>query len=438
MSFSIGNQFFRIFTRGVVLSAFLVAPFLSPEPGICSPKQQIAGKAATVAASSSRVLRPIPASASKELSVSVDVATLSTRINFVLPRSGCVSISAQSKAKRSNERLWGPTWLEAGSHVATLPTALVTGRKGIVELFSVTLEPVSVIGRSGKGERQFIRPMGLGWDPTSKELYVADTGNDRIVRLSADGRFVAQYGGFGVAFGDMNEEREDSLDEPWDVAPGGFSNFYVSDQNNDRVCEFDAYKNYRGTTYPKSSDRGARINRPRGITVDSENNLWLVDGRGDRVLKLTSSGSKLFEMGGFGWSSQKLKDPTQVAVDDSGRIFICDRGNRRIGVFDRLGSFLNNITTSLKSPTSVSVDPDGLVIVCDESANEVFLFLPEGRLLSSIPGVSATDRFRFPADLVALSDVVYVLDSGNNRIVVLERRRERQETYWQVGVPMIQ
>ncbi|HQG28676.1 MAG TPA: hypothetical protein PLY73_08960, partial [Candidatus Ozemobacteraceae bacterium] len=110
----------------------------------------------------------------------------------------------------------------------------------------------------------------------------------------------------------------------------------------------------------------------------------------------------------------------------------------RIGVFDRLGSYLNDIRTGLKSPTGVAVDPDGLVHVCDERTNEVRVFLPGGKLLSSLPGVSETDRFRYPADLVAISDVVYVLDSGNNRIVVLERRKDRQETPWQVGIPMIQ
>lgn len=377
-------------------------------------------------------------SISEGLSLTVDVATATTRFSFILPKAGCVSIQGRSKTKRGNDRLWGPFWCDAGTHVATIPTDLVTGRKGILEVFSLSLAPKFVIGRSGKGERQFIRPMGLGWDPTSRELYVADTGNDRIVRLSSDGRFVSQYGGFGVAFGDASEEREDSLDEPWDVAPGGFSNFYVSDQNNNRICEFDAYKNYRGTTYPRDGDRAARLNKPRGVMVDGENNIWLADSREDRVLKLTPSGNKLFELGGFGWSSQKFKEPTQVAVDDSGRIFVCDRGNGRIGVFDRLGSYLNDIRTGLQSPTGVAVDPDGLVHVCDERTNEIRIFLPDGKLLSILPGISETDRFRYPADLVAISDVVYVLDSGNNRIVVLERRKDRQETPWQVGIPMIQ
>lgn len=416
-----------------------IASVIAPLPGFSAtqPANSAKGKPAT-ALPSSIITKQLPAPQPAELSVSVDTATTTTRFSFTIPQAGCVAIRGQSKIKRGNDRLWGPYWFEAGTHVATLPTDLVTGRKGVVELFSISLVPVSVIGRGGKGERQFIRPMGLGWDATSKELYVADTGNDRIVRLSSDGRFVSQYGGFGVAFGDASEEREDSLDEPWDVAPGGFSNFYVSDQNNDRVCEFDAYKNYRGTTFPRPGDRGSRLNKPRGVMVDGENNIWLVDGRGDRVLKLTSSGNKLFELGGFGWSSQKFKDPTQVAVDDSGRIFVCDRGNGRIGVFDRLGSYLNDIKTGLKTPTGVAVDPDGLVLVCDETTNEVLLYLPGGKLLSSVPGISEADRFRYPADLAALSDVIYVLDSGNNRIVVLERRKERQETYWQVGVPMLQ
>lgn len=422
-----------------LMAAAGLAVFCHPASGVSggNPATQAKTKYATA-----KPAHPIAHQASqsqqKELSVSIEAATATARFTFTIPAAGCVSIRSRSNTKRENDRIWGPFWCEPGTHVATIPTGLVTGRKGILEVFSISLVPTSVIGRSGKGERQFIRPMGLGWDSTAKELYVADTGNDRIVRLSSDGRFVSQYGGFGVAFGDSSEEREDSLDEPWDVAPGGFSNFYVSDQNNDRVCEFDAYKNYRGTTFPREGDRASRLNRPRGVIVDGENNIWLVDGREDRVLKLTSSGNKLFELGGFGWSSQKFKDPTQVAVDDSSRIFVCDRGNGRIGVFDRLGSYLNDIKTGLKSPSGVAVDPDGLVHVCDERTNEVRVFLPDGKLLANVPGVSETDHFRYPADIVAISDVVYVLDSGNNRIVVLERRKDRQETPWQVGIPMIQ
>lgn len=368
-----------------------------------------------------------PGSFSCTLSLGKKVATFSIRLS----QGGCVSILAQTKGKRETQRLWGPTLMKAGAFSIPLPIDQVASKSGTVEFFSETLVPREAIGRSGQGELQFVRPMGLGWDPTRKELYVADTGNDRIVRMSADGRFIAQYGGFGLALGDTSEEREDSMDAPWDVAAGGFSNFYVADQNNDRICEFDAYKSFKGKFYPSANDRTARLNRPRGLTIDHENNLWVVDSRNDRVLKLAPNGSKLFELGGFGWSRWNFRDPTQVTVDAEGRIFVCDPGNHRISVFDRLGSVISEVKDHLSAPTGVAVDPEGILAVCDEKTCELSLYTPAGIRIFWLDGFAEGDRFRAPADVAVAGKAVYLLDSGNHRVILLERCKVGRECSWQ-------
>jgi len=369
--------------------------------------------------------------------LSVNISSHTALFKFTLTKSRCVSLQASLKGKRGFDLLWGPYWLEPGKYNASIPINLVANRSGTLQVFDISLSPAKTIGRRGNGELQFSHPMGIGWDSAQKEIYVADTGNDRIIRISSDGRFLGQYGGFGVAFGDTSEEREDSLDEPWDVAPGGFSNFYVSDQNNDRICEFDAYKSYRGALFPKAGDKQNRLNRPRGIITDFENNTWLIDGRGYRILKISSGGNKLFELGGFGWSSWKFKDPTQIAVDNSGRIFVCDKGAHRIGVFDRLGSFINEIKDHLKSPSGIAVDSDGLIWVCDDETSELGVYTPNGRRIYCFNEFADNDKLRAPTDLVVTPDTVYLLDSGNNRIVVYDKKILSMSFPWQVGTGMI-
>ncbi len=368
-----------------------------------------------------------------ELSVGLSVGSQTAVFTIHVPHPGVFTLSSLVKGKKGVERLWGPNWTEAGAFRITLPKGVVENREGVAELFTLDLKFKDVFGRAGRGERQFIKPMGFGWDPVRKEIFVADTGNDRVVKLSADGKFMTQYGGFGVAFKDDVEQQEECLDEPFDIAPGGFSNFYVSDQNNDRVCEFDAYRSFKGRVFPGKNERFEELDRPRGIVVDGENNIWVVDGRGDRILKVSPGGQKLFELGGFGWSAWKFKEPTQVAVDPEGRIFVCDRGNHRVGVFDKLGSFIREIHDHLKNPVGVAVDPDGLVAICDEGTGELGFYTLDGRRITFVgnAGGGPKDRFRSPADIIALDEVVYLLDSGNNRIVVFEKRRDAKSCTWQ-------
>ncbi|MFA5598383.1 MAG: NHL repeat-containing protein, partial [Pusillimonas sp.] len=227
----------------------------------------------------------------------VKLETASQTANFYIniPENGCVSISTISQGKKSNDIIWGPRLMNKGLFKLPIPASAITGKKGIVELFTVELTAAKETGSRGNGERQFNSPMGIDYDRTRNELLVADTGNDRIIRLTQDGRYLGKHGGFGVSFGDKSEEREDSLDTPYDVATGGFSNFYVSDQNNKRICVFDSYRTYKGKFYPTDVQRRNSLNRPKGIKVDYENNIWIVDGRSDKIIKIAPNGDKLLE-----------------------------------------------------------------------------------------------------------------------------------------------
>ncbi len=363
--------------------------------------------------------------------VKLNVASDTAEFKINLPEAGVMAIISSVPGRKQVDRLWGPATMHAGTWKISLPAGRIAGRSGTVELFNLKLAPISEIGTRGNGERQFNTPQGLDYDQSRKEILVADTGNDRIIRLAPDGRQIAVHGGFGLSFGDRSEEREDSLDDPYDVAAGGFSNFYVSDQNNRRICIFDAYKSYRGNLFPKDSDRRNRLDRPRGLKIDPENNIWLVDGRADRVIKISTSGDRLFEVGGFGFSTLQLKDPTQVDVNTSGEIFIADRGKGRIVIFDRLGSYIGEMRDHLKTPTGVAVDPDGLILVCDDTTGEMGLYTPKGMRIACIDKASDGSVLRRPSDIGVSEDQIFLLDSGNHRIVVINREKRTTAVPWQ-------
>jgi hypothetical protein len=351
--------------------------------------------------------------------------------SFNLPNNGCVSFITNVPGRKQIDRIWGPRYMKKGAYKLRFPASRIINRQGFIELFNIEIEPDLIIGTRGNGERQFVSPRGLDWDENRKELFVADTGNDRIIRLNGDGRFIASHGGFGLTFGDRAEEREDSLDSPYDVTSGGFSDFYISDQNNYRICIFDSYHSYKGNLYPADDSRRNRLDRPRGIKNDYENNLWLVDGRADKVIKISFTGDKLLEIGGFGYSSLQLKDPTQVDVNIHGEIFIADRGNGRIAIFDRLGSFKKSLKNHLKSPCGVAIDPDGLIIICDDQTNELGLYTSRGTRLAYLNKASDQTQFRRPSDIAVNDNYIFVADSGNHRILRFKRNKTRSLVPWQ-------
>lgn len=364
---------------------------------------------------------------------SIETASGTSTFTINLPNSGCLSIIYEVAGKARTERLWGPRFMEKGTYKLKFPESKVANKKGTIELYNIKLEAFKETGSRGKGERQFDNPLGIDYDPSHKEILVADTGNDRIVRLGKDGRFISKHGGFGLTFRGKNksDEKEDSLDNPYDVAAGGFSNFYVSDRNNNRICIFDSYKSYKGNLYPKTNDRRNRLNQPRGISTDYENNIWIVDGRSDQVLKLSPSGSKILDIGGFGISERQLKNPTQIDIGNEGSVYIADRGKSRIAVFDRLGRYQYEIKDHLKTPTGVAVDKDGLIYVCDDTTDEFSLYSPQGIRLAFIDKAYNGTKLKKPSDLAIGDNNVFLLDSGNHRIVHIKREKEGFVVSWQ-------
>lgn len=362
-----------------------------------------------------------------ELKIEESVANF--RIN--VPERGCVSIISTVPGRRVQDRIWGPTLMDVGTYRLQLPAERILNRSGSVKFFNLDVRPTNRTGQRGRGERQFNKPMGIDHDNTRNEVFVADTGNDRIVRLSSDGRFLGSHGGFGMTFSSASRGHEDSLDNPYDVAVGGYSNFYVSDKNNHRIAHFDSYRTYRGNLYPRDDDRRNRPDRPRGLRVDPENNIWMVDGRADKVLKITAGGDRLMSIGGFGYSTQQLKDPTHIDINSRGEVFVADRGNARIAVFDRLGAFLHQIRGRFESPSGLALDSDGLIYITDDKKNKMFIFTPAGKKVAAYSQADDGSLFDAPSAVAVSDSKVYLLDSGNHRIIHFTRSKTGYSMAWQ-------
>ncbi len=197
-------------------------------------------------------------------------------------------------------------------------------------IYNKGLTTIGIIGGEGSGQLQFRNPYSLSGDAMGN-LYVADTGNNRIVHL----RHLASRE--LVYAGELNGMDGYELDRPTGVAFSG-GMVYVADSGNDRIAVFGADGRLQASFAPQTDE--VRLFRPLSLAAVTEGDEWLyyrdyfiavVDSLGQRIWKLSPEGDVLgiiryhLPEGGFG----------HLAVDYYGNIYATDPRHGCIHKFNR-------------------------------------------------------------------------------------------------------
>ena len=113
------------------------------------------------------------------------------------------------------------------------------------------------------------------------------------------------------------------------------------------------------------------FNGPSDVVVAPNGDVWIVDGhRGgnNRLVKFSADGRFLLERGGCVGSESKeagqFDDPHGIAMDSQGRVFVAERGNSRIQIFDQQGELLA-IWTQFGKPSGLVIDRDDILYAVD-------------------------------------------------------------------------
>ncbi|MCD6116902.1 NHL repeat-containing protein [bacterium] len=244
-------------------------------------------------------------------------------------------------------------------------------------------------------------------------VYIADTGNNRIVKLNSSGLCIRKHGGFGWGAG--------QFDSPVSICGRNGLDVFVADYFNNRIERFDKDLNYISVLSPNDQwDENFYFGFPLGVDISSQGELFCVDGENRRILKFDVMGNPQIEFGGFSAGEGRLESPCCVLVSDKGRVYISDKDLGYIRVFDVHGNFLFDIGNGiLKNPAGIAELNFREIAVADKTLNRVFIFTSDGKLLKEFTLSDFTAlKFNKLSDVAFWNDLLFVLDSGRSSIDV--------------------
>lgn len=114
------------------------------------------------------------------------------------------------------------------------------------------------------------------------------------------------------------------------------------------------------------------FNRPCDVVVAPNGDIFVADGHSaegnNRIVKYNSDGEYLLEWGGTGVADGEIREPHSVAMDSEGRLFVADRGNSRLQIFDQEGKHLAT-WTQFGRPSGLYIDDNDILYAADSESN---------------------------------------------------------------------
>lgn len=331
--------------------------------------------------------------------------------------NGSGTTAGSSDGTGSNVRFNQPTGItvDAGGNLFVSDTGNNTIRK-ITSAGAATTIAGSV-GSTGSSDgtaqnARFNQPGGIAVDGAGN-LYVADTQNHTIRKVSSSGVVSTLAGSAGQSGQNDGTADNARFNQPWGLVLDPAGNLYVADTGNDtvrKVSPSGVVTTLAGSAGIVGSQDGngsnAQFNLPQGIAIDSAANLYIADTGNNTIRKLTTAGvvTTLAGSAGSGGSSNgsgqraSFMQPNGMVVDSSGNIRIADSGNQLIrslsasGVTSTLAGSAGNVGTSDGSGSNARFNlPKG---IASDAANNLYVADTGNNLLRKVtPGGQVTTLF---------------------------------------------
>jgi sugar lactone lactonase YvrE len=296
----------------------------------------------------------------------------------------------------------------------------VSAETGIISTIAGGGEPADGLGDNGPAAAAAVSGVsGIAVDQ-SGNIYLADTGNNRIRRIDSGTNVISTFAGNGTAdfSGDKGLATQATLNAPAQIALDSAGNLFIADTGNNRVRRVDSATGVIATvagdgTSGSSGDGGpataARL-VPASVDVDADGNLFIADAGDQRIRKVDAvtgtistvagGGSGLGDNGPAG--SAGLRFVHGISFDGAGNLYIADTGNHRLRMVAALTQIITTLAGGteddfvgdggpatagwLNAPLAIAPDASGNLYIADTENNRVRRVDAQTRKISTFAG----------------------------------------------------
>ncbi|HLA48896.1 MAG TPA: NHL repeat-containing protein [Nitrospinota bacterium] len=279
-------------------------------------------------------------------------------------------------------------------------------------LFSADLNLIASLS-GDKIMGKFNQPSAIFFDELKKRLYVADTGNNRLVSFDHEFNFISEFDAGG------------ELKYPTSIVKNSKDQFFVvGGTARDELFLIDIPKKIFKQIEIKNITARENPFLPDNLAIDKDDNLYITDRGNGRILVVDSDGRFLKEIA----VENKFVDLTDVQIDTEGNIYSLSTLEGKVYIFNNKEGSVSSFgkrgsrANEFEFPVSIAISPNRFVYVLDKHKGNVLVFKKDGNFQFNMlkKGWGNGEIYEPSYIYIDRGNKIYIVDRGNNRIQIFQ------------------